>query len=1190
MPKDKNKDLVGYDQADYDNLSEIEHVLDTPGMYIDSIEQDKRLAWVMKKDKKNKDNWTVTKDKVTFPLGMERIFIEIIANACDAMNKSIKHKVLPGNIVINMTDNEITVKNTGIPIPVVIHKKSGKYVPELVFSTMRAGSNFGKKRHGGGSHGLGAKLCNIFSRRFEVTVLDAKNKKSYHQVWYDNMSQTDGPKIKKYKGDEQSVTVSYIADFKRFGYKHEVYPKEAVGIIRRLAADASFTCKSIVEFNREEMNYASIIDYSSLYTNVDVKNKFIYYEWPTKANDIVVDKKTGVQYSKSNLYVPNVELMVIDAPGNGFFVSMCNSIMNIEGGKHIDAVCTTIGNILNDAMSKKTDDANDKKKRKGNIAKSIRNHIQVIVNVRVVDPTWNGQTKTQLKSFKTKDGKRGEFKFNLGEDIIKKVQKWDLNKAINIAIKSDLILQGIREAKKMDKSKFKGEDAAWAGTAKSDQCTLIFFEGDSAMGYSQCIRTAHPNGTNQLGLFALKGKIANAIKKNSMDALMKVDLFKQIISILGLEDLDYTIESNRKKLRYGNILIMPDADIDGLHITILLISFFAYFFPTIIRANIIDFWKTKIVRVTKGKKEILFYSEFEYEEWKKETPDWQKWHAEYFKGLGSTNVEDAKKDFDNPFIVNFKCDRRAFAHIIMSMSKNYTDMRKDWIMTFDDTVSPQVLKNNVQLITNFINDEVRRYSKHTLVRHIAARDGFKDGSRKAIFAAIKKWNWYTNANKKNKLRVDVFSGYLISEAQYHHADPSKIVMGMAQTFVGSNNINLFVPDGQFGTRTRGGKDMAAPRYPFTYPSIMMKYLIRKEFAPILIHKYEDGQYVEPERYYPVLPLILINGMDGVASGWKSWIYQCHPLLIADWYIKRLSGTRYKKMEELMPWWRGFTGKSYIEKTSKKTSSKQNTIDLEANFDDVKTVLAKNTKAECAPREKYRVVTIGKFKKVNDNTVRVTELPIGMWTKKYKIDILRPAMKAGVIKKFKCDSDIEKVDITISGIDFGDEKIDAQNLGLVKTYSINDMYILSENNLPMRFNSAKEIAEDYYQWMLPFYQKLKEYMLNEIKIKIDDKTDRMKYISEVIEGNLVLFVVGSKKGRDENDVLKDIKKLKLNPDLYGKISDRDFSKNKILLLQKEIDKLTDEYNTLDNTPHSQMWIDHINDFIKAYIKEYGDDRP
>lgn len=248
--------------------------------------------------------------------------------------------------------------------------------------------------------------------------------------------------------------------------------------------------------------------------------------------------------------------------------------------------------------------------------------------------------------------------------------------------KQDQALKRTDGAKRMRVSGIaKLEDANGAGGRNARDCTLIITEGDSAKALA--VSGLGVVGRNEYGVFPIRGKLLN-VREASHDQIMKNVEIQHIKQILGLKhNKDYT---DTESLRYGHLMIMTDQDHDGSHIKGLLINFLDHFYPSLLRIPgfLVEFI-TPIVKVTKGKQVLTFYTMPQYEEWKEQNNDGRGWDAKYYKGLGTSTAADAKKYFSDlprhrlPF-EPMQPDERAL--IDMAFSKKKADDRKEWLRQF----------------------------------------------------------------------------------------------------------------------------------------------------------------------------------------------------------------------------------------------------------------------------------------------------------------------------------------------------------------------------------------------------------------------------------------------------------------------------------------------------------------------------
>lgn len=360
-------------------------------------------------------------------------------------------------------------------------------------------------------------------------------------------------------------------------------------------------------------------------------------------------------------------------------------------------------------------------------------------------------------------------------------------------------------------------------------------------------------------------------------------------------------------------------------------------------------------------------------------------------GLGTSTSAEAKEYF-----AALQQHRKVFRYrgsqdddaINMAFSRKKVEERKTWMNSHhQDTY----LDHSVREINfaDFVNKELILFSLADLQRSIPnLMDGLKTSQRKVMFGAFKK-------KMKGEIKVAQLSGYVSEHSAYHHGEASlaSTIVSLAQDFVGSNNINLLHPAGQFGTRLQGGKDHASPRYIFTKMGRLTRYLFMECDEKLLNYLSDDGQRIEPEYYLPILPLALINGAEGIGTGWSTHIPNYNPKDVAA-NVKRL--LRSEELEEMKPWFRGFQGT--IEKVRRTVvSTKAHVVwkSVCSNCEGRKYTEASHSRVFFfflsyaqlpqtgkASEKGETFVASGIIKKIDENTLEITELPIRTWTQVY----------------------------------------------------------------------------------------------------------------------------------------------------------------------------------------------------------------
>ena len=213
-------------------------------------------------------------------------------------------------------------------------------------------------------------------------------------------------------------------------------------------------------------------------------------------------------------------------------------------------------------------------------------------------------------------------------------------------------------------------DANKAGGKFSKRCTLILTEGDSAK--SMAISGLSEVGRDYYGVFPLRGKVVN-VKDADVDKILKNAEISNLKKILGLktgEDYSNKTESNWP-LRYGSIMVMTDQDVDGSHIKGLLMNLFYTFWPSLLKINFITALITPIIKATKGKSTMTFYTLTEYDDWKKANKKGKGWHIKYYKGLGTSTSKEAKEYFKNMKKVQYTWEEQNLMNgLILHLIKN----------------------------------------------------------------------------------------------------------------------------------------------------------------------------------------------------------------------------------------------------------------------------------------------------------------------------------------------------------------------------------------------------------------------------------------------------------------------------------------------------------------------------------------
>jgi len=1120
----------------YQKKTDIEHILSNPDTYIGSVEEVDTDLWIL-----NDVGDKIIEKNIKYIPGLFKLFDEGIVNCRDhvvRMQQAItngQQNCLPvSNIEITIDDDgTITMLNDGNGIDVAEHPEHKMWIPEMIFGHLRTSTNYDKteKKIVGGKNGFGFKLVLIWSTYGSVETIDHIRGLKYKQEFKNNLDEICKPSITKCK-NKPYTKITFKPDYKRLGING--LTPDIISLLKKRTYDvAAITDKSIkVKYNGDIIPVKNFEQYVNMYIGDKGESPRVY-------------ESSGDRW----------EYAVALTPTNEFVqVSFVNGIHTAKGGKHVEYILNQITRKLGEFIEKK-------KKVKVN-PNTIKEQLILFLRCDVENPAFDSQTKDYMNTPSSKFGS----KCDVSDKFIEKIAKMGVMDAA-------LQLTEVKEnkaAKKTDGVKSKSvrgipklTDANWAGTEKSKDCSIIFCEGDSAK--AGIISGLSSEDRNIIGVYPMKGKILN-VRGETVKKISENKEIAEIKKILGLETgKKYNdIEDVYKHLRYGKVLFMTDQDLDGSHIKGLGINLFQSEWPTL--ANIpgfIGFMNTPILKAKKGDIELNFYNDGEYNEWK-EANDSKGWKIKYYKGLGTSTGKEFREYFEKKKMVGFQHSDKSDDAIDMVFNKKRADDRKDWLKFYDRDAYLDTAKTNVTY-EEFIDRELIHFSKYDCDRSIPnLMDGLKISLRKILFSAFKK-------NLTSEIKVAQFSGYVSEHSGYHHGEASlnAAIVGMAQNFVGSNNINLFMPNGQFGTRLQGGKDSASERYIFTQLNKITRSIFQPVDDNVLEYLNDDGLSVEPIYYAPIIPMVLVNGSKGIGTGFSTDIMCYNPLQIIEYLHNKLTSLGDDNIE-FVPYYEGFKGQ--ISKIS----------------DD-------------------KFLIKGLYEKIAVDKIKVTELPVGYWTEDFK-ELLEGLIEPGVDKEGKKLSAIIKdyddmskdtnVDFTITFMKGKLEELETSKgdygcngleklLKLYTTNTTTNMHLFDANDTLHKYEKVSEIIDAYYEVRLKLYGTRKDYMIDALEKELVLLSNKAKYIQENLNGTIDL-----RKKKKEQVISM------LEEKGYDKIGDDEEYK---YLVKMPMDSVTEEnverllkdkgnkeieLETIKNTSVYQMWKTELDGLKDLYI-EYKD---
>jgi DNA topoisomerase-2 len=973
--------------------------------------------------------------------------------------------------------------------------------------------------------------CNVFSSYFKVKGQDPNVKKELTQVWKNNMKLTDGPEVNKIKSGKGYTEISWIPDFKQF--KINGYTKDIIKLYTRYVIDISMITKVPVYLNGKLIPVKNLQEYAKLYTS------------PSDEQLLIKIENSEVLITTSNEFQA---------------ISFVNGVYTRLGGRHVDAWSEELFRPLVNKFNKKD-------KPQINI-RDIKQFFRLFIVSTVINPEFDGQDKNKLESP------------NVIAEVkplhISKIMKWSVYEQITNMLKAkEMVVLKKSETKTRGYKKIEGLDPANnSGTKYSTECTLIICEGLSAKTYAVAgIQKGvyGKTGRDWFGIYPIRGKLIN-VRNKTPSLIAKNREVTDLIQAIGLKyGIDYTIDDNYKTLRYGRVMIMTDADVDGIHIEGLVMNFFHSLFPTLFQREnpFLVSMKTPIVRVFRNKiKDLLFFDERKFKEYQSQQT--KKFESKYYKGLGSSKSEDVPDTFGVKMI-EFVNDEKSLVNMNKAFFKNNSDDRKSWLTEYDckiDISLDDVGEIYKMKMSDFIDGELIKFSLSDCKRSIPSGiDGLKESQRKILYAVKKRKLKYSGKT----LKVAQLGGYVAEHTNYHHGEQNlyDTITKMANEFPGSNNIPLFYRDGQFGTRLQGGKDAASARYIFTKMDMLTHLIFREEDDDLLEQVIDDGDLVEPIYYVPIIPMILCNGcVAGIGTGWSCNVPCYNPLDLIECIKVWLDNDGEVMMEEenicllpeIIPWYRGFEGE--IEKTS--TTGKY--------------------------------ITYGKIEDGPKNTKIVTELPIGLWTEKFKENI-EDYLENKKIKDMKNYSTPKQINFVLSETKDG-LTIDIENLKLYTYVYTSNMVLFNEKSELYKYNKIQEIINNFCKVRYDFYIKRKKKQISELEKEIKFLGNKERFVSEVINGDLKVMKIKEdiliknleNKGYDKyykNEIDNTNEDIDINVTTSSgyeyllRLQVRTFTLEKVQSLKNDILSKKTELTNLIKISEKDIWLSELKEFEEQY---------
>ena len=1084
----------------YTTCTQIEHVKLRPNLYLGSIVPTERDAFLWE------NNQMVQKHNVPFVEGLVKMFDEAIDNAID--NTMISEN--PTTIIkVVLNEKEFKIMNNGRGIPCELMKDSTKLVPEVIFGECLSGSNFNEERTSIGANGLGIKLANIMSDWFRVACHDAGANKTFTCLWTNGMSKIDSKRVLSVTKNKFTTEVSFKPTLSRF--------QNNPGVV----------LKSITDMT--PWVHTRLVQLMATHPNPDLK---VYF------NGLLIKCKGFKSFMKAfpsshTFYdkpAVNFEYGIsISSTGQFEHQSFVNCQMTPSANStHTKYVTNTVLKLIRSYLTDRN---------KGSTASLspsvISSKLNIFVNLRIKNPEFTSQTKIELASNITPC----EFPINKGYvlGVLKKSGVLGQLEELLKAKVLDSVSKSLNGTKSLNVQVDKYDGAHKAGSTSSTACTLFVVEGDSAktmvtVGLSVI-------GRSTFGVFPLRGKLLN-VRAASPNTLKNNKEVQNLMKILGLNFAKtYETDAERRTLRYGKMCILTDADDDGHHITGLLLNFISFFWPCLSGQFFLRF-VTPIIKATKQRKKTeFFFNQSEFETWMAATPTYKSYFIQHLKGLGTSERVDTISYFKD---LPKHLKKMQFGPNTLDVAANIfdpqkTQWRKNWLTQSGDRKKSLDYSMRDVLVDDFFESELFQFSRSDIVRSIPSMiDGLKKSQRQALCGALQHFEKTNN----QKFKVAQLSGIIASDMRYSHGEVSlqDTIISMAQGFVGSNNFPLFNTHGAFGSRMLNGKDAASARYIYTSLRDTVLDVFKREDKDVLLYTLEEGHVAQPDFYVPVIPLLLLNGSTGIATGFATRL-PCFKITDIVCAVKNvLNGNT---QDDPMPFYN----------------------DYQAND------------LTCSLPSKW--VFKGKFVRESPTKIAITELPIGVSIDGYQNKVLQPLLQAKIIHKLKVDhidENTPRFHVTTNE-PFQDEKL-MEVFKLTTSISKNCMYFLDFQGKVKQYHTIGAIIADYVQVKLNFTERRRLSLIKKTQFEIGKMRVKLRFLNLVNQGEIQIHK------HTKSEIEERMLQMGIPQDSFSSLLSLgilSFSQDNMLHLQKKITDAEREITNLEAAKASDIYLRELDLF-------------
>jgi len=845
--------------------------------------------------------------EVKYPPALYKIIDEIVVNAIDHY---VTYPDLVSEIKITYNSNHsISVYNDGPGIYIERTQNINgvpMYTPQLIFSEFLAGSNLDDgdenfERIVGGQNGLGAKITCVFSDYFTVETCDAESKLHYTQTFRNGLQLIEEPQIREMtRKDKPYTKITFLPTYSDFKYNIVKEYKKLSELIKARAYQAA-ACTSIkVYFNDVLVPIKTFVDYCKLF-NDNVYSTIMTtpdnkYPWEiciglTDGKEQQISIVNGVFINSGGNHIKKIQKHIIENLQPRIEKELKKSKIKFNKNLVLNNLCIFMkGAIPNVEFLSQTKDA---------VSNSIEKFDSYSISEKEWNSIWLFVKEAVLSSFLKKQLGSERLRANRGKIDVPKYTEANFCRNAKKCHECGLIIAegdsaiGTAKAGLLSKASpnfnfdyfgtFSIQGVPVNGLKESVKLVDIGAKSKSRKSITDEVKklktatskSATKAKLNQVDESTILDELDQIGKRIPSKKVIENERLESLMKVLGLDynkTYDFTDKGEKewKTLRYGYIAGLTDQDLDGFNIFGLIITYFVTYWPNLIKRGFIRRIYTPLIRAyPKNKKNVVkeFYTESQAREWAQTAGEeyvksnYKKF--EYYKGLGSHKpafgeVKQMFKNIDGK-LSKYVLDNDSVKNMFIYYGPDTTP-RKEALKT---DVKEELKASLIIPLSKQFTIDSKMYQRDNIIRKlINAIDGFVDCRRK-VFYTMRQIG-------RKRIKVQGAAGSVVSLANYHHGETSleQSIIRMAHAFPEGRNLPLLHPLGNFGSRSKGYKDYASPRYIYTALNYRLAdKLFRKEDDFILQYTLNDGARYEPNHYVPVIPYSLCESDEIPATGW-----------------------------------------------------------------------------------------------------------------------------------------------------------------------------------------------------------------------------------------------------------------------------------------------------------------------------------